>query len=67
MKNLVTTIGIDISADVISVNGSTIQNQKRVERLEAALQELIDNFEDKIWYGRVRVTSEESERGDFGY
>lgn len=67
MSNLVTTIGIDISADVISVNGSTLQNQKRVERLQAALQELLDNFEGKIWYGRARLASEVSERGDFGY
>jgi hypothetical protein len=67
MSNLVTTVGIDISADVISANGSTIQNHKRVERLQSALQELLDNFEGKIWYGRARLASEETERGDFGY
>lgn len=67
MSNLVTTINIEIRADVISRNGSTLQNRKRVERLEKALQELLLNFDGKIWAGKVEIAAEENERGDFGY
>ena len=67
MRNLVTTVGFEISADVISSNGHTVQNRKRVERLAFAIQELVDNFEGGIFYGRVSGGIEREERGDFGY
>ena len=70
MSNLVTTVEfVGNYLDVISVNGSKVQNQKRVERLEAAIQELVNNFERGIWDGGSRVTLSIAyeERGDFGY
>lgn len=68
MSNLVTTFNINIRSDIVSVNGSKAQNDKRIERLEAAIQELVDTFEGGIaGFARVEGSIETEERGDFGY
>ena len=65
--NLVSTYGISLSGDVISVRGSQRQNDARAVRLVTAIANLVDNFEDGIWDMRVFTDGSNHERGDFGY
>ena len=67
VRNLVTTVSISVTGDVVSVNGSTAQNRKRLIALQDAIRDLVDGFDGGIWNATVLASVDHEERGNFGF